>query len=304
MEDRERERKKNKNSWSKLKMSYVLFLIASMLKRINKFSIFAKTRLMKKQFIPILIIFLAILFSGCMTQKKLMYLSNLDTTAVQQFFPMVRPDYRIQYQDILYVNITTLNNEMNDLLNPGSQQYSYSLYSSQSNIYIFGYTVNDSGYISLPILGDIYVYGITINEITNSIIERAKGYLKDAVVNVKLLTFKFTVVGEVYKPGTYTNYNNQLTVIEAIGMAGDITNYGNRKRVLVVRPTKEGTYTYRINVQDKNLLQSQGYFLLPNDIVIVEPIKSKPFLLNLPTFSLIFSSISTLILVLTFITTN
>jgi len=259
---------------------------------------------MKKYLIPILIIFLTILFDGCMTQKKLMYLSNLDTTAVQQFFPMVRPDYRIQYQDILYVNITTLNNEMNDLLNPGSQQYSYSLYSSQSNIYIFGYTVNDSGYISLPILGDIYVYGITINEITNSIIERAKGYLKDAVVNVKLLTFKFTVVGEVYKPGTYTNYNNQLTVIEAIGMAGDITNYGNRKRVLVVRPTKEGTYTYRINVQDKNLLQSQGYFLLPNDIVIVEPIKSKPFLLNLPTFSLIFSSISTLILVLTFITTN
>jgi polysaccharide export outer membrane protein len=256
---------------------------------------------MKKHFIPILTIFIAILFDGCTTQKKLMYLSNLDTTSVQQFFPLDRPDYRIQYQDILYVNITTLNNEMNDLLNPGYQQYTYSLYSSQSNIYIFGYTVNDSGYISLPILGDIYVYGLTIDEITKSINERAREYLKDAIVNVKLLTFKFTVVGEVNRPGTYTNFNNQLTVLEAIGMAGDISNFGNRKSILVVRPTKDGTYTYRINVQDKNLLQSQGYFLLPNDIVIVEPIKSKPFQLNIPTITLLFSGISSLILILSFI---
>jgi polysaccharide export outer membrane protein len=256
---------------------------------------------MKKHFIPILIIILAILFDGCTTQKKLMYLSNLDTTAVQQFFPMERPDYRIQYQDILYVNISTLNSEMNDLLNPGNEQYSYSLYNSPSSIYIFGYTVNDSGYISLPILGDIYVFGKTIDEIIKSINERAKEYLKDATVNVKLLTFKFTVIGEVNRPGTYTNYNNQLTVLEAIGMAGDISNFGNREKVLVVRPSKEGTATYRINVQDKNLLQSQGYFLLPNDIVIVEPIKSKPFQLNIPTLSLFLAGISSLILILSFI---
>jgi polysaccharide biosynthesis/export protein len=256
---------------------------------------------MKINQIFLFIFTIIILLSSCTTQKKLMYLSNLDTTSVQQFFPMERPDYKIQYQDILYINISTLNNEMNDILNPGFQQYSYSLYTSQSNIYIYGYTVNDSGNISLPILGNIYVYGLTIDEITSTINERAKEYLKDATVNVKLLTFKFTVVGEVNKPGTYTNFNNQLTVLEAIGMAGDITNFGNRKSVLVVRPSKEGTYTYRINVQDKNLLQSQGYFLLPNDIVIVEPIKSKPFQLNIPSLALLLTSISTLILVLSFV---
>ena len=94
---------------------------------------------------------------------------------------------------------------------------------------------------------------------------------------------------------------SQLTVLDAIGMAGDITNYGNRQHILVVRPTREGTQTFRINVQDKNLLQSEGYFLLPNDIVIVEPIKSKPFQLNIPTISLVLTSITTLILVLSFI---
>jgi len=259
---------------------------------------------MKINQISFLILTTVILFSSCTSQKKLIYLSNLDTTSVQQFFPMERPDYRIQYQDILYVNITTLNAEMNELLNPGTQRLAYTAFRDESSIYIYGYTVSDSGTITLPILGDIEVYGFTVEEVKNKIQNRATEYLKDAVVNVKLISFKFTVIGEVNRPGTYTNYNNQLTVLEAIGMAGDITDYGNREKVLVVRPTKEGTHTYRINVQDKNLLQSQGYFLLPNDIVIVEPIKSKPFHLNIPTISLTLSSISTLVLILTFILTK
>jgi len=251
--------------------------------------------------LPVFIIILAVVSAGCTTQKKLTYLSNLDTASVQQFFPMERPDYRIQFQDILYINITTLNAEMNELLNPGTRGMAYTSFRDESSIYIYGYTVSDSGTITLPILGEIEVYGYTIEEIHKKIQERANEYLKDAVVNLKLISFKFTVIGEVHRPGTYTNFNNQLTVLEAIGMAGDITDYGNRQKILVVRPTKEGTYSYQINVQDKKLLQSEGYFLLPNDIVIVEPIKSKPFLLNIPTLSLFLSSISTLILVLSFI---
>ncbi|MCK5137858.1 MAG: polysaccharide biosynthesis/export family protein [Bacteroidales bacterium] len=249
-----------------------------------------------------------IVFGSCTSQKELMYLSNLDTTSVQQFFPMERPDYRIQYQDILYVDIFTLNPEMNEILNPGSQTSGYNTFRDASNIYVFGYTVSNSGTISIPILGEVKVYGLTTDEIKKSVEERAKQYLKDAVINIKLLSFKFTVIGEVNHPGSFTNYNNQLTVLEAIGMASDITDYGNRKRVLVVRPTKEGTHTFRINLQDKNLLQSEGYFLLPNDIVIVEPIKSKPFQLNIPTTSLLItttlSTVSTLILLLSFINTN
>ena len=256
---------------------------------------------MKKHFITIITIIIAVLFDGCTSQKKLTYLSNLDTTSLQQFFPIERPDYRIQYQDILYINISTLSEEMNNLLNPGSQQYAHSLYRDEGSIYIFGYTVSDSGSITLPILGEIYIVGLTIEELKQSVQSRAKEFLKDAVVNIRLLSFKFTVIGEVNHPGTYTNFNNQLTVLDAIGMAGDITDFGNRKHILIVRPTKEGTRTHRINAQDKNLLLSEGYFLLPNDIVIVEPIKSKPFQLNMPTMTLVLTTISTLILVLSFI---
>jgi polysaccharide biosynthesis/export protein len=242
-----------------------------------------------------------LVFGSCTSQKELMYLSNLDTASIQQFFPMERPDYRIQYQDILYVDIFTMNPEMNALLNPSSGTSSYNTYRDDSNIYIYGYTVSDSGNISIPILGDVRVTGLTIDEVNSAVEFKAKQYLKGAVINVKLLSFKFTVMGEVNRPGSYTNFNNQLTVLDAIGRAGDITDFGNRKHVLVLRPAKKGTATYHIDLQDKNLLQSEGYFLLPNDIVIVEPIKSKPFQLNIPSMALVLTTISTLILILSYV---
>jgi len=256
-----------------------------------------------------LLIIAFVIFGSCTSQKELMYLSNLDTTSTQQYFPMERPDYRLQYQDILYVNISTMNEKVNALLNPITSSGNVSnMYRDVSSAYIFGYTVSDVGTITVPILGDIKVKGLTLSEVKKALEIRAAEYQKDATVNVRLLSFKFTVIGEVNMPGTYTNFNNQLTVLEAIGMGGDISDFGDRTKVLVVRPTKEGTTTYRINLQDKNLLQSEGYFLLPNDVVIVEPLKSKPFQLNIPTTSLIITTalttISTLILLLSFINTT
>jgi len=118
---------------------------------------------------------------------------------------------------------------------------------------------------------------------------------KGSTVECKLLSFKFTVIGEVRAPGSYINYNNYLTVLEAIGRAGGVSDYGRRDKVLVVRPTETGTETYTLNLQDKNLLSSKAYFLLPNDVVIVEPLKHKIFNMNLPTISFIITTVSSAI---------
>ncbi len=91
--------------------------------------------------------------------------------------------------------------------------------------------------------------------------EFSKTY-KNAIVDCKLLSFKFTVIGEVNAPGTYFNYNNYLTVLEAIGRAGSIGDFGRRDRILVVRPTDKGTKTYRLNLQDKAILSSEAYFII------------------------------------------
>jgi polysaccharide export outer membrane protein len=106
------------------------------------------------------------------------------------------------------------------------------------------------------------------------------------------LSYKFTVIGEVRAPGTYINYNNYLTVLEAIGRAGGVGDYGKRTKVLVVRPDEKGTRTYTLNLQDKDLLSSEAYFLHPNDVVIVQPEKHKIFNMNLPTYSFILTGIT------------
>ncbi len=248
---------------------------------------------------------LIILFSACTSQKQLTYLQDIDQAGTQNFFPREEPHYKLQEQDILYVKFYTLNQDINDQLNGGTQQYSTQMYSNETSLYVNGYNVNDSGNIVIPILGPVNVLGQTVDEAQRTIQKKSQQYLKDATVIVKLLSFKFSVIGEVTRPGTYRNYNNQLTVLEAISMAGDITDYGDRSKVLVVRPTGQGTKTYRINLKQKDLLSSEAYFLLPNDLVIVEPIKSKIFHLNIPTISLLastfLSTITTTILILNFI---
>lgn len=264
----------------------------------NNFTQFFK-QIRHQLFLAVLL--LVLVTSACTTQKNLTYLQDIDISGPENFFPLDRPEYQLQKQDILYIRFFTLNTEINDMLNGGSQQFSQQMYTQESSAFLNGYNVSDSGYISIPIVGDVKVAGKTIDESRIAIQEKAKESLKDATVIVKLLSFKFSVIGEVKKPGTYKNYNNQLTVLEAISMAGDITDYGDRSRVLVIRPTREGSKTYRIDLKKKDLLSSEAYFLLPNDVVIVEPINSKVFQMNIPFFTLLFSTISTTVLVLNFI---
>ena len=229
---------------------------------------------------------------------------NVDSASAETFYPKHRPEYHIQTRDIMYVKIYSLNEDMSSLINQTIGSYQQNLFQNETSLFINGYAVSDSGNIEIPILGRIRVAGKTMDEAIRAIRERADQYLKDATVIVKLISFKISVIGEVNRPGTYNNFNNQLTVLEAISLAGDITDYGNRRMVLVLRPTAKGTTSFRLDLTSRNILSSDGFFLLPNDIVYVEPIKSKSFRMNMPTISLVFSSISTLILVLNYITLN
>jgi polysaccharide export outer membrane protein len=144
----------------------------------------------------------------------------------------------------------------------------------------------------LPAIGPVKVSGLTLEETRKYLQTSVDKVFKNSTVECKLLSFKFTVIGEVNGPGSYINYNNYLTVLEAIGRAGGVGDLGNRNRVLVIRPFDKGTKTFRINLQDKNILSSEAYFLLPNDVVIVEPLNQKIFNMNMPTISFIISTIT------------
>jgi polysaccharide export outer membrane protein len=229
--------------------------------------------------------------SSCTSQKKLAYLNNLNVTNGEERFTMEIPDYKIQNRDILYITLKAMNPEglIMDYLS-GSNANGGAYMQGESGGYLLGFDVKADGNVVLPVLGPVHVEGKTLEEIRKILQEGFSKNYKNAVVECKLLSFKFTVIGEVKSPGTYVNFNNYLTVLEAIGRAGGIGDYGKRTRVLVVRPVEKGTKTYTLNLQDKALLSSEAYFLLPNDVVIVEPLNQKIFNMNLPTLSFILTT--------------
>ncbi len=243
------------------------------------------------------IIILALIFTAsCTSQQKLAYLNNLPETGDVETFKMDIPDYKIQHRDILYITIKAMTPDgtINDFLTPYSRTGG-TYTQSEAGQYLYGYDVGSTGDILLPVLGTIRVGGSTFEEARAIIQDVADKHFNNATVECKLLSFKFTVIGEVRAPGTYINYNNYLTVLEAIGRAGGVSDYGRRDKLLVVRPVAGGTKTYTLNLQDKAILTSEAYFLLPNDVVIVEPEAKKIFNLNLPTFSFVLTTATSLL---------
>ncbi len=243
-----------------------------------------------------------LIFSSCTTQKQITYLQDIDTISQPVFPRQETPDYRIRKGDILYVKISSLDPRVNEIYNPNFSQNQVNMFNNDQSLYIYGYSVNDTGYVDIPLIGTIRVEGLTIAQASKAIKDQTDKVLRHASATVKLLSFKYSVLGEVARPGMYTNFNDQLTVLEALSRAGDINEYGNRKKVLVLRPTKDNkTITYRIDLTSSKFLSSDAFYLLPNDIVYVKPLKSRSFRANIPVLGIVLSSISTLILVLSFI---
>lgn len=253
-----------------------------------------KIRLMKKTAI---IILSAALTVSCTTQKKLAYLGNLDDSEKGEYFTMEVPDYKVQHRDILYVTIKGMDSDgmITDFLSASRGGAGVNLMQSEPGQFLYGFDVDSDGNIILPVVGPVKVAGETLEQIRMKLQLKTTAVYQNALVECKLLSFKFTVLGEVKIPGSYINYNNYLTVLEAIGRAGGIGDYGKRSRIIVVRPQETGTHTYMVNLQDKKILSSPAYFIMPNDVIIVEPEKSKIFNMNLPQISFIVTSVTSTI---------
>ena len=244
-------------------------------------------------------------FSSCKPNKDLVYLQNLPQDEVQPRVPFSTTSYRLRESDNLYIQVNSINPDVNQLFNPSSGSgYSAGTaqqYGSLSAQYINGYQVSQDGNIEMPIIGNIQVMGKTISEAKELVIEKVNEYFKEATVTVKLLSFKYTVMGEVASAGVYYNYNHTCTLFEAISQANGTTDYAKLKNVLVLRETPEGTRSLKIDLSDKAVLSSEAYYLQPNDVVYVAPDKFKNTRLNASMYSLMLSTVSTLIVILKFL---
>ncbi len=217
--------------------------------------------------------------------------------------PAGKKKYTLKPGDILYVRVMTTIQEMNELFNIDERRGAYRTTTAvigDPQMFIYGYNINQKSNFQMPVIGAVRVAGQTVEEVHELIQERTKEYLIDATVSVRLVNFKVTVLGEVNRPGTFSVFDEEFTVMDAIGVAGDMTDYGNRK-VHIVRKTDQGRQFTRLDVSERGAVNSGFYYLQPNDVIYVEPMRAKRFALAQFPYSAFFSAISTVILLLNFI---
>jgi polysaccharide biosynthesis/export protein len=229
-------------------------------------------KLMMKK-LPILLLLIASCAS-CVTHQELLNFSKGPAFPDSPVDITNLPQLRIQPDDLLSIRVRALEQETAEPYNlePANMQLNMGMLGGGGMRPLIGYLVSSEGEIDFPGLGTLRVLGMTTDEVRALLVERLQPYLIEPVVTVRFLNFRITVLGEVTAPSTFFVAQERVTVLDMLGMAGDVTPYGNRTNVLVIRE-QDGQRSFgRINLQERDLFASPYFYLQQNDIVYVEPL--------------------------------
>ena len=255
-----------------------------------------------KYILLVITVSLLLIFQSCTSVKKLRYLqTESDGIETEHIIDYNKTDgYRLNKGDNIYIDITTSNIEFKEYIVSGKTGTNVTSMNN-SSLYIISYQIDAEGYIHLPFIEPVEAYNKTLEELKEKLTELYKVYVTDVTVNVKLVNFNVTVLGEVLRAGQYFSSSNHLNLYEALGMAGDLTLYGSRKKVKVMRLMPEGKYKIReLDITRASVIGDEFFELQPNDIVYVEPLGTKPFGFGTFPTSTLLSAVTTLIVILTY----
>ena len=208
-----------------------------------------------------------LILSSCASRKDVVYFQDTGS-----FETMVNDNTfvsKFKVDDLVSIHVSSLNPEASAPFNliRGAAEGGF-------NPEQVDYLVDQAGEIDFPVIGKLKIEGLSPDELRLLLRNRLSEYLKDPIINIRLRNFTITVLGAVNRPGTYPVNGEQITILEALGLAGDLNIRGRRDNVLVIRDFN-GTKVYtRINLTSKNMLKSPVYYLTQNDVVYVEPNKS------------------------------
>jgi len=227
---------------------------------------------------------LSVLISGCAAKRDLVYFSNLNQ--INSVHEAPGQEVIIAAGDMVNVTVISASLESDKLFQTNTNN-------GVANV---GYKVNAAGNITLPLIGEIHIAGMTTTQAEHAITQQLSKQIKNPGVEVKITNFKVTVVGEVNKPSTFTIPDGNINLIEALGLAGDMTVYGKRENVLVIRQENGTKIIKRLNLNDVDVIRSPYFNLKQNDIVYVEPDRSKAveYSQNTRLMPLVIASISAL----------
>ena len=248
----------------------------------------------------LIIVAFGLFLTSCLNTKQATYFANAKDTIIISSNVDIEPI--IEKNDILSINISSLNAEASAIFN-APNILATTTSTSTGSTEAGGYLVNTEGNIQLPILGSMKAAGLSKkqlkNEITNHIL--SKKLLIDPIVTIRHLNYEVTIIGEVGKPSVINVPNEKISLLKALGIAGDITVFGKKNNVLLIREIQGERKINRIDLNSKSFLSSANYYLQPNDVVYVEANKQKVITANrnqqlLPT---VLSGLSIVAVVLT-----
>jgi polysaccharide biosynthesis/export protein len=243
----------------------------------------------KNCLIRILVIgILVIVMTSCIPKKKLLYLQQEKEDKLINEYVNIRPEKTIQPFDNIYIQVSSIDEKTANIF--GSQART----TSSNDINLISYTVNQNGYITFPFVGEIYVQGLKLQEARQKIENEVGEYLTNISITVKFVNNTVTVLGEVNRPGEYTFYRDQITIFQALSYAGDFKDYGDRKNVILIREMKNKINYEYIDLTSKDVVSTDYYYIIPNDVIIVKPITAKFRNMSLVNTTLLLSTVSTI----------
>lgn len=211
---------------------------------------------------------------SCVSRKQLAYFQSVTAESAEEInkYTHPQPEPFVKVNDALIITVTALDMEAVLPYNLPSVSHNKPLSDIEPTTLTYQYyTVDSQGDIDFPILGKLHVAGLTKSELINMIQERLKGQIVDPIVTVRFLNAKVTVLGEVRNPGSYSLNNGGMTLLEALGAAGDLTQYGKRDNILIARENNGKLEFARLSLNTDEIFKSPYFYLQQNDVVVVEP---------------------------------
>ncbi len=213
---------------------------------------------------------------GCIPQRETVLLQKNVEAKGQDGNPYgslesITERYFLQVNDLLFIQVSTPDPKISSFFNAQSSGTSQ----SGNNQNFFYYPIDDRMEIDFPYAGKINLSGCNVKMAKERVREALLPFLQDFTLTVRLASNSFTALGEVGSPGVHTMNKDQITILEALAIAGDFKVYAKRKDIKLLRKTPQGTHTYTIDITDERIVNSEYYYIYPNDVIYVRPMKAK-----------------------------
>ena len=228
-----------------------------------------------------LLLFAGVMFTSCVSRKQLIYLQSNDDGATRMMKAVPTPEYRLQANDIISIKIKALKPELVAIFNISESTTNANSAQNRGEEanYYDGFSVDERGNIRIPMIGELYVMGMTLEEVRikveKELLENYFNKEANIFVIVKMAGLRFTINGEINAPGTKIMFQEKVNILEAIANMGDITITGDRKNVTVIRQYPYGTEMHDIDLTDIKVMESPYYYLQPNDYIYIKPLPQK-----------------------------